>query len=82
MRGMLVSEVSFGRLMGVLDALRLPFMQMKVGPRVYVVVEAVEGAVSSRESVAATRDGYRGYRKCARAQSEYGKSWVKVHAHG
>ena len=29
---MLVSEVSFGRQMGVVDALRLPFMRMKVVP--------------------------------------------------
>ena len=39
---MLVSEVSFGRRMGVLDALLLPFLRMKVGSQVYVVVEAAE----------------------------------------
>ena len=38
MRGMLVSEVSFERRMGVLDVLLLLFLRMKV----YVVVEAVE----------------------------------------
>ena len=32
MRGILVSEVSFGRRMGVLDALLVPFLRMKVGP--------------------------------------------------
>jgi len=30
--GMLASEVSFGRRMGALDALLLPFLQIKVGP--------------------------------------------------
>jgi len=44
---MLASEVSFGRRMGVLDALLLPFLRMKVGPQVYVVVEAVEGRCKS-----------------------------------
>ena len=47
MRGMLVSEVSFGRRMGVLDALLLPFLQMNVRPQLYVVVEAVEGRCKS-----------------------------------
>ena len=40
---MLVSEVSFGRRMGVLDTLLLPFLRMKAGPQVNVAVEAVEG---------------------------------------
>ena len=39
MRGTLVFEVSFGRRMGVLDALLLLFLRMKVGSQVYVVVE-------------------------------------------
>ena len=47
MRGILVSEVSFGRRMGVLDALLLPFLRMNVRPQVYVVVEAVEGRCKS-----------------------------------
>ena len=44
---MLVSEVSFGRRMGVLDAPLPPFLRKKVGSRVYVVVEAVEGRCKS-----------------------------------
>ena len=55
---MLVSEVSFGRRMGVLDALLLPLLRMKAAPQVYVVVEAVKGRCKS--SVAATGDGYGG----------------------
>ena len=47
MRGMLASEVLFGRRMGVLDARLLPFLRMKVGYQVYVVVEAVEGRCKS-----------------------------------
>ena len=47
MRDMLVSGVSFGRRMGVLDALLLPFLRMNVGAQVYVVVEAVEGRCRS-----------------------------------
>ena len=31
---MLASEVSFGRRMGILDALLLPFLRMKVGYQV------------------------------------------------
>ena len=44
---MLGSEVSFGRRRGVLDALLLPFLRMKVGSQVYVEVEAVEGRCKS-----------------------------------
>jgi hypothetical protein len=47
MQGTLVSEVSFGRHVGVLDALLLPFLRMKVGRQVYVAVEAVEGRCKS-----------------------------------
>ena len=56
MQGMLVSEVSFGRRMGVVDALRLPFLRMKAdegGTLVYAVVEATEGRCR-RKFVAAT----------------------------
>ena len=42
-----------------------------------MVVEAVEGAVSRRASVAATRDGYRG---CREPEFRgYGESWVEEH---
>jgi hypothetical protein len=37
MRGMLVFGVSFGRRVGVLDALPRPILRMKVGRQVYVV---------------------------------------------
>lgn len=49
MRGMLGSEVSFGRRMGVLDVLLVPFLRTKVGSRVYVGVEAAEGRCKSSE---------------------------------
>ena len=76
MRGMLVSEVSFGRRMGVLHQLLVPFVLMKVGPQVYVVMKWWRGVASRRESVAATGEGYRGCSESTRVQGGYGVSWL------
>ena len=79
MRGMLVSEVSFGRRIGVLDALLLPFLWMNGGPRYMWWSRRWRGAVSRREFVAAAGDGYRGCKESARDQRGYDEPWVEEH---
>ena len=79
MRGKLASEVSFELRMGVLGALLLRFLRMKVGPRVYVV-EVVEGRCQSSGIMAAAGDGYGGCRESASVQRGYGESWMEEHS--
>ena len=76
---MLASEVPFGRHLGVPGALLLPFLQMKGGPQVYVVVEAVEGRCKSSRICGRRRRWVQRMQRVFQSSEGYGESWVEEH---